>query len=176
MSAKSNLQITRGRLLDTTLKLETLDRTYQVAELLALRLSAGDAVFLKGPVGAGKTELARRIIQTRLAAKGVAEDVPSPTFTLVQTYQAGDLEIWHADLYRLSTLDELHELGLFEAMDGALVLVEWPERMGALLPADGLTLDLALDHGESRSLRLEWSDAKWDSVVKELEQALAVNE
>lgn len=147
-----------------------------MADLLARRLSAGDAVYLKGPVGAGKTEIARRIIQSLQAVEGVAEDVPSPTFTLVQTYQAGDLEIWHADLYRLSTLDELHELGLFEAMDSALVLLEWPERMGALLPATGLTLDIGLDHGDSRTLRLEWSDAKWDSVVKEIEQALAVDD
>lgn len=162
--------------MDKTLKLDTLDRTYRLADALAQRLSAGDAVYLKGPVGAGKTEVARRIIQSLQAAEGIAEDVPSPTFTLVQTYQAGDLEIWHADLYRLSTLDELHELGLFEAMDSALVLIEWPERMGALLPAKGLTLDIALDHDDSRMLRLEWSDAKWDSVVKELEQALAVDD
>ncbi len=162
--------------MDKTLKLETLDRTYQVADLLAERLSAGDTVYLKGPVGAGKTEVARRIIQSMQAAEDVAEDVPSPTFTLVQTYQAGDLEIWHADLYRLSTLDELHELGLFEAMDNALVLIEWPERMGALLPEGGLTLDIGLNHDDGRTLRLEWSDAKWDSIVKEIEQALAADD
>lgn len=165
--------------MDTTLKLDTLDRTWLAADLLSRHLKAGDAVFLKGPVGAGKTEVARRIIQTLQSVAGAAEDVPSPTFTLVQTYQAGALEIWHADLYRLSTLDELHELGLFEAMDSALVLIEWPERMGALLPADGLTLDIGLETGpgedDSRTLRLDWSAAKWDSVVKELEQALAVD-
>lgn len=158
------------------MELDSLERTGALAAVLARRLSAGDAVFLKGPVGAGKTEIARRIIQSMLAAEGLAEDVPSPTFTLVQTYQAGDLEIWHADLYRLSTLDELHELGLFEAMDRDLVLVEWPERMGALLPANGLTLDIGLGPDDRRTLRLEWSAAKWDSVVKELKQALAVDE
>lgn len=162
--------------MEKSLKLKTLDQSYLVANLLARHLSAGDAIYLKGPVGAGKTEIARRIIQSLQAAEGVAEDVPSPTFTLVQTYQAGDLEVWHADLYRLSTLDELHELGLFEAMDNALVLIEWPERMGALLPAGGLTLDIGLDHDDSRTLRLEWSDVKWDSVVKEIEQALAVDD
>lgn len=160
--------------MDKTLKLETLDQSHRLADILAQRLSAGDAVYLKGPVGAGKTEIARRIIQAlQTAADGAAEDVPSPTFTLVQTYQAGGLEVWHADLYRLSTLDELHELGLFEAMDSALVLIEWPERTGTLLPAGGLTLDIGLDRDEGRTLRLEWSDAKWDSIVKEIEQALA---
>jgi tRNA threonylcarbamoyladenosine biosynthesis protein TsaE len=159
--------------LHRTLKLDDLEAAARLARTLALRLSAGDTLCLQGPVGAGKTEVARRIIQTLQSAHGTPEDVPSPTFTLVQTYEAGDLEIWHADLYRLSMLDELHELGLFEAMDTALVLIEWPERMGELAPAGALTLRISLEADDSRRLRLEWSDAKWNSVVNELEQALA---
>ena len=159
-----------------TVELHDLDRTHVLADCLARQLGPGDALYLGGPVGAGKTALARRVIQTLQSEHGAAEEVPSPTFTLVQTYQAGPLEVWHADLYRLSTLDELHELGLFDAMDTALVLIEWPERMGDLLPAGGLTLDVSQGDGDARTLRLEWSDAKWNTVVGELQQALAVDE
>ena len=103
---------------------------------LAVRLAdaagPGLAILLEGPVGAGKTHLARSIIQTLQARHGQAEDVPSPTFTLVQTYQAGALEIWHADLYRLTDVEELIELGLDDALQSAFCLIEWPDRMGPL--------------------------------------------
>lgn len=153
----------------TTFKLDSLDQTDAIASVLADFLSSGDAVLLQGPVGAGKTELARRIIQTMQQAHGPAEEVPSPTFTLVQTYMAGDQELWHADLYRLSELDELYELGLIEALDSAIVLVEWPERMGSLRPANALLLTLDLKQDDTRRLHLEWSDPKWNRLVKAIE-------
>ncbi len=132
-----------------------------LAHALCEQLCAGDTLLLQGPVGAGKTAVARAIIQHLQTKYGTAEEVPSPTFTLVQTYTAGPLEIWHTDLYRLSTLDELYELGLTEAMDTALVLVEWPERMGALLPENGLKLVMDIDANDTRQLQFEWTDAKW---------------
>lgn len=116
---------------------------------LGRRLSAGDVLLLEGMIGAGKTHLARALIQSRLAAFGRAEDVPSPTFTLVQVYDAGALEIWHADLYRLSDPQEIAELGLDEAFRGALCLVEWPERLGPWRPGGAITLRLDLS-GEGR--------------------------
>lgn len=101
---------------------------------------------LSGDLGSGKTHFARSLIQSRQsAAGGPVEEVPSPSFTLVQTYQADGLEIWHADLYRLSGPEEVYELGLDDALSEALCLIEWPERMGAHWPEMALWLLFALD-------------------------------
>lgn len=113
--------------------------TTRLGAWLAARLGAGDCLLLEGPIGAGKSHLARALIRARL---GRMEDVPSPTFTLVQTYQA-DVEIWHADLYRLSHPDEVLELGLDQAFSHAICLIEWPDRLGSLVPAQALLLTLA---------------------------------
>ncbi|GHD98290.1 ATP-binding protein [Defluviimonas sp. 20V17] len=122
------------------LTLPSPEATANLARRLGNLLSAGDVVLLAGPIGAGKTHFARALIQSRLA---VPEDVPSPTFTLVQTYEAADgTEIWHADLYRLTDPTELFELGLDTAFDDAICLIEWPDRLGPESPADALHLTL----------------------------------
>lgn len=125
------------------------DATTALGERLADLLRPGDCVLLEGPIGAGKSHLARAIIRARL---GRMEDVPSPTFTLVQTYEtpAGQ-EIWHADLYRLSHPDEVLELGLDDAFASAICLIEWPDRLGPHLPPDALRMTLGAD-GDGRSL------------------------
>ncbi|MFN3644891.1 MAG: tRNA (adenosine(37)-N6)-threonylcarbamoyltransferase complex ATPase subunit type 1 TsaE [Gemmobacter sp.] len=123
--------------------------TEALGRWLADRLGPGDVLLLEGPIGAGKTHLARALIQHRLAAAGRMEDVPSPTFTLVQVYDNASGEIWHADLYRLSHPAEVAELGLDEAFGTALCLVEWPDRLGKLTPAHALHLTLA-DDGAGR--------------------------
>ena len=84
------------------IELPTGAATTALAERLAPRLGPGDTLLLSGPIGAGKTHFARALIKARLRAAGRDEDVPSPTFTLVQTYDDGICEIWHADLYRLT--------------------------------------------------------------------------
>ena len=134
------------------LYLPTADDTAACAVRLAPNLSAGDCVLLEGDLGAGKTHFARALIQTKLADVGLMEDVPSPTYTLVQTYDAGSLQIWHVDLYRLRSADELVELGLEEAFGEALILIEWPDRLGLMAPEGALHLRFEIhDHG--RSLR-----------------------
>ena len=122
------------------LYLPTAEDAAACAVKLAPFLGAGDCVLLEGALGAGKTHFARALIQAKLADVGLGEDVPSPTYTLVQTYNAGDLDIWHADLYRLGNANELVELGLDEAFGAALVLIEWPDRLGGAVPADALLL------------------------------------
>ena len=117
--------------------------TAGLARVLGRSLEVGDLLALEGPLGVGKTALARALIQ---AVKGgdPAEAVPSPTFTLLQTYQRRP-PLWHFDLYRLAGPEEVWELGWEEARDEAALLVEWPERLGTLLPADRLHVALAFD-------------------------------
>lgn len=128
------------------LYLADADETARLGAWFAPRLQAGDCVLLHGPIGAGKSHFARSLIQTRLNR---AEDVPSPTFTLVQTYQA-DVEIWHADLYRLSHPDEVLELGLDTAFDSAISLIEWPDRLGTYAPLGAINLHFS-QSGDGRT-------------------------
>ena len=145
-----------------TLVLASPDETTAFAARLASQLQAGDTLLLSGPIGAGKTHFARAVIQTRLKASGLVEDVPSPTFTLVQTYQADELEIWHADLSRLGDGAEADELGLHDAFDYALCLVEWPDRLGRDVPGHRLDLTFqTLPQAEHRQLSVTAHGGGW---------------
>ncbi len=140
--------------------------TRRFAEALAPRLRAGDTLLLSGGLGAGKTAFARAVIQARLAAAGRSEDVPSPSFTLVQTYSDGVEEFWHADLYRLAGPDEVIELGLDEAFGAAVCLVEWPDRLDGEAPRDALELNFAMTETPGERRMTAWSrDPRWATML-----------
>lgn len=124
--------------------------TLALGRRLGAQLEAGDVVCLSGGLGAGKTTLARGAIE---AWTGAPEDAPSPTYTLVQTYDGPKGPLWHVDLYRLKRAEEAWELGLEAAFAEAACLIEWPERLGAMLPGDRLDVSLALE-GEGRRATL----------------------
>ena len=115
------------------------EATEDLGRKLAIGARPGDVILLEGPIGAGKSCLARAFIRARL---GREEEVPSPTFTLVQVYEAREVEIWHADLYRLTHPDEVWELGLDDAFTAAICLVEWPDRLGVHVPPGALRIRL----------------------------------
>jgi tRNA threonylcarbamoyladenosine biosynthesis protein TsaE len=135
------------------------NETATFAATLGLRLLPGDVILLDGPVGAGKTHLARALIRAILL---VDEDVPSPTFTLVQTYDTQNGTLWHSDLYRLTSTFEIEELGLVDAFEDAICLIEWPDHLGTLAPKTALHLTLAnTADTNARILHAQWSDPKW---------------
>src|SRR5262249_30619797 len=125
-----------------TVALADLAATGRLAAALAAHARVGDVIALSGGLGAGKTAFARAFIRARRGGDAVSE-VPSPTFTLVQVYGLPDAPVWHFDLYRLKHPDEAYELGLEEALAEAITLIEWPERLGTLLPPARLDVTLA---------------------------------
>ena len=135
------------------MRVETLAETEGLAQHLAPHVAPGDVVGLCGALGSGKTAFARAFIRARLGRP--AEEVPSPTFTLVQLYEHAAGAIWHFDLYRLDGPEDAYELGIEDAFSNAISLIEWPEKLGAMMPADWLELHLAPGkHDEARLITI----------------------
>ena len=148
-----------------TFDLPDLAATAKLGARLAGMLETGDAVRLQGDLGAGKTTLARAVIE---ALTGEA-DAPSPTYTLVQSYDAHDGRLLaHADLYRLEDETELDELGLDEALDHGMALIEWPDRAPNFLPADRLDVELQEAGPNARTARLT-GYGRWSDMLDRLE-------
>jgi tRNA threonylcarbamoyladenosine biosynthesis protein TsaE len=123
---------------------------------LAARISAlaeiGDVIALKGDLGCGKTSFARSFIH----ARGGTEEVPSPTFTLVQIYEFGSVAIWHFDFYRIKSPEEAWELGIEDAFSEGISLIEWPEHLGPLLPRRRLEIEFLFgDRPEERRVLID---------------------
>lgn len=137
---------------------------------MARRAAAGDLFALSGDLGAGKSTFARAFI--RAAVKDPEAEVPSPTFTLVQTYSAGEYDIYHADLYRLESPDDVEDLGLDEERDEAVLLVEWPDRMPAPWWQHALEIKLAREGAvtaagdEARRLTFSGDRARWQKLLE----------
>lgn len=143
--------------------LPNLEDTEALAARLAPCLKAGDVIALHGGLGAGKTTFSRALIS---ALMGQETDVPSPTYTIVQTYEAPAFPIFHFDLYRLNEPDEVFELG-WDETDAGVALIEWPDNAGAHLPT--WRLDLILDHTqETRTATLEPRGEDWQNRLHEL--------
>ena len=138
--------------------LPDLAATASLAERLAPHLKAGDVIAVRGGLGAGKTTFARALISALI---GQETEVPSPTYTLVQTYDGPDFPIFHFDLYRLDDPDEVYELGWDATQDG-LTLIEWPDRAGPHLPSWRLDLGFEIA-GDIRTARLEPHGEDWQT-------------
>ena len=147
-----------------TIELAGLKATHELAQCLARVAKPGDVLALSGDLGAGKTEFARAFIR---ALTDPEEDVPSPTFTLVQTYEAASGEIWHFDLYRLEHPEDVFELGIEDALHDAISLIEWPGRMGHYIPRDRLDVNLTVTKGKNhRQAELTPHNPDWSERLR----------
>jgi tRNA threonylcarbamoyladenosine biosynthesis protein TsaE len=135
------------------IELPDLPATAALAARLAPLARPGDVIALSGDLGSGKTSFARAFIAALPEPSGgtANEEVPSPTFTLVQIYRRAPAEVWHVDLYRLERPEDAYELGIEDAFGAAISLIEWPENLGPLLPAEHL--EIALDFGATPGAR-----------------------
>jgi len=136
--------------------------TRTIAAALARECRRGDCILLRGDLGAGKTTFARGFIHALAAA---AEEVVSPTFTLVQTYPTERGMLWHFDLYRLKSEGELVEIGLDEALEDGITLIEWPEIAQSALPETALDVTISAGDNE-HARRLAFSGKGWDARLK----------
>lgn len=142
--------------------LPDLPATEALGERIAERLATGDAIAIEGDLGAGKTTLARAILR----ALGITDAIPSPTFTLVQHYEAAKIPVSHYDLYRIEKPEEIEELGLDEALTNGAALIEWPERAGDRLPSDTLHIRLDMNGTDNRRVSVS-GPARWAKAFPE---------
>jgi tRNA threonylcarbamoyl adenosine modification protein YjeE len=140
------------------------EATERLGQDLAMALRPGDLLALVGDLGAGKTTLARGLIRSLADDPGL--DVPSPTFTLLQSYDLR-LPVHHADLYRLASRDDIDELGLEEALADGAVLVEWPERAGDRLPGNAIRIELTHE-GDGRLAKISGAGEAFGRIVRSL--------
>jgi tRNA threonylcarbamoyladenosine biosynthesis protein TsaE len=157
------------------LALSGLEATRSLARRLAPALGAGDVIGLAGPLGAGKTTFARALIEALAEAGGAGSvgEVPSPTFTLVQVYETGAVPVWHFDLYRLERPADGLELGVEEAFASAISLIEWPDRLGEMMPGDWLELRIERDREGARRAVIRGHGARGAALEGALDKAAA---
>ncbi|HFB55535.1 MAG TPA: tRNA (adenosine(37)-N6)-threonylcarbamoyltransferase complex ATPase subunit type 1 TsaE [Hellea balneolensis] len=144
----------------TSVKLPDPAATMAFGARMAGVLRSHDVVCLTGGLGVGKTSFSRGLIQELCGSM----EVPSPTFTLVQTYRAPAFDIWHFDLYRLQASEDIWELGIEDALDGGVCLIEWPDRIENMLNGDELNIDFDFS-GQGRTAMLS-GGKHWKNRLK----------
>ena len=145
-----------------TVQFDSPEQTAIYAAKLAKNVAPEDIILLNGDVGTGKSYFCRALIQSVLQYE---EDIPSPTFTLVQQYDTDIGELWHTDLYRLGDPSEVIELGLLDAIESAIILIEWPNQIIDFLPNSTLNINIRASGHETRVFHLSWTDKKWDKKL-----------
>lgn len=149
-----------------TIHLDDLQATEALAASLAKAAEIGDVILLQGDLGTGKTAFCRAFIQS---TQQQPEEVPSPTFTLLQTFQGERYPIWHFDLYRLKYTEEALELGLEEAFEVGVSLIEWPELISELLPENCLSIRLSYGIDKEKRIALLQGIGRWEKNLEALE-------
>ena len=149
------------------LLLPNLKATRNLANALAPLLRPGDIVTLEGSIGIGKTTFIRALLETL----GCIEEVPSPTFNLLHTYELGSVTFWHFDLFRIERLPDVYELGIEDALEKGICLIEWPKIMAKLLPTERLELEFFYQGEYSRRVSLRGEEA-WKQRLRRVESCL----
>lgn len=137
-----------------------LNDMQQLAAKLAAVMAVGDVILLIGDLGAGKTQLAKFLIN---AAQTEQTEVISPTFTLVQTYDTAKGEIAHFDLYRIEDEDEIEATGWDDALSHGIALVEWPDRLGRYMPKNRLEIHITINENDNRDINILPIGPKWQN-------------
>ena len=145
----------------------------ELAVLIGQILKGNDTLLLKGEIGAGKSYFSRKLIQSQQI---FPEEVPSPTFTLVQTYETKVGEIWHVDLYRLTHADGLIELGLSEAFEDKICLIEWPDLALDMVPENALSVEILITGELERQIKFSWSCSHhWSDRIENISEHYIAN-
>ena len=151
------------------IKITNEEEMAEIAILTGQIIKNKDILLLNGDIGAGKSYFSRKLIQSQ---QTVPEEVPSPTFTLVQTYETKLGEIWHVDLYRLTNAQGLIELGLSEAFEDKICLIEWPDLALAIVPETSLSLEILITAEQERRVKFSWSSSEtWAQRIEKLSES-----
>ena len=141
----------------------------ELAILTGQIIKSNDTLLLKGEIGAGKSYFSRKLIQSQ---QNFPEEVPSPTFTLVQTYETKLGEIWHVDLYRLTNAEGLVELGLSEAFEDKICLIEWPDLALDIVPESALSVEILITAEQERKVKFSWTCSdSWTQRIKNVSES-----
>ena len=149
----------------------TIQQTVSISETLAELIEPGDTLLLFGDIGSGKTFFSRAMIQKMMQKQRVViEDIPSPTFTIVQIYDTLVPSVWHLDLYRVSNPEEILDLDLENAFEKHVCLIEWPQNMGLYVPKRNLSINLeeTVGFGEVRNISFEFNGTGWEHIIRGL--------